>query len=300
MRLEWIRCFDEVARSGSITKAAQKLYITQPAVTKIIHSLETEFHETFFIRSTTGVQLTEQGQIFARFAKQVLKDYAQYLSEKSAYQALPSAYKGSISLAIAPLLLQTYYQAILEHIHKRFPQVNIHFIEANVDTTIKLIEQNPHTLGIILFTHTIFNNSSANLCMQELGTSHLVICTAKSSSYAAWQAILPDTIPPENLISIGFYPTHFSQLSPDSYNTYTSNLAIIRQQLLTAEDACVLIPQIIAAKHFAQSDIVQLTPHEPLFSSIGFIYSELALEQQFYSDVFLQILAHEIKKAIFT
>lgn len=48
MRLEWIRCFNEVAKSGSITRAAQNLYITQPAVTKIIHALEAEVEETLF------------------------------------------------------------------------------------------------------------------------------------------------------------------------------------------------------------------------------------------------------------
>ena len=52
MRLEWLRCFYEVAQMGSITQAAeQKLFITLPAATKIIRSLEQEIGETLIIDS---------------------------------------------------------------------------------------------------------------------------------------------------------------------------------------------------------------------------------------------------------
>ena len=81
MKLEWIRCFHEVALTGSISKAAQNLFITQPAATKMIHSLEAELGETLLIRTSSGVTFTEQGVIFLKFCQQVLNSYENYLSE---------------------------------------------------------------------------------------------------------------------------------------------------------------------------------------------------------------------------
>ena len=83
MKLEWIRCFHEVALTGSISKAAQNLFITQPAATKMIHSLEAELGETLLIRTSSGVTFTEQGVIFLKFCQQVLNSYENYLSENS-------------------------------------------------------------------------------------------------------------------------------------------------------------------------------------------------------------------------
>lgn len=42
MKLEWMRCFVEIAEKGSINKAAEELYLSQPAVTKMIQALEKE------------------------------------------------------------------------------------------------------------------------------------------------------------------------------------------------------------------------------------------------------------------
>ena len=106
MKLEWIRCFHEVAQSGSISRAAQNLFITQPAVTKMIHSLESELDETLLIRTSSGVQLTEQGALFLTFCQQVLKAYDAYLSKENFYKET-SEYNGMLELAVSSLLLQT-------------------------------------------------------------------------------------------------------------------------------------------------------------------------------------------------
>ena len=57
---------------GSVTKAADFLYISQPAVTKSIQKLETELGITLFNRSPKGVTLTENGKIFYNFIKNKL------------------------------------------------------------------------------------------------------------------------------------------------------------------------------------------------------------------------------------
>ena len=59
---------------GSISKAANVLFISQPAITKSIKKLENELEITLFNRSPKGVSLTENGKIFYEFIKNGIKN----------------------------------------------------------------------------------------------------------------------------------------------------------------------------------------------------------------------------------
>lgn len=66
-----IKCFILFLFIGSISKAADFLYISQPAVTKSIKKLESELGITLFNRTPKGVSLTENGKIFMSLLKMV-------------------------------------------------------------------------------------------------------------------------------------------------------------------------------------------------------------------------------------
>jgi len=61
-------CFLEVARQGSLARAADKLAISQPALSKTLKELETLLAATLFLRSKSGTVLTEAGVAFLRYA----------------------------------------------------------------------------------------------------------------------------------------------------------------------------------------------------------------------------------------
>ena len=188
MKLEWIRCFHEVALTGSISKAAQNLFITQPAATKIIHSLEAELGETLLIRTSSGVTFTEQGVIFLKFCQQVLNSYENYLFEKNFYNET-SAYNGVLELAVSPLLLQTYYDEIMQRLAHCFPKLKIRFTEAGVDNYKKMLSDNNSICGLIMTSDEISLQQSANdhnlFVTQELLTSPIVLCASRHSKYAS-------------------------------------------------------------------------------------------------------------------
>lgn len=64
MNIEFIEGFLETVHQKSIAKASQKLQISHPALSKQIRSIEAYFGVTLFIRSSTGVELTEAGKTF--------------------------------------------------------------------------------------------------------------------------------------------------------------------------------------------------------------------------------------------
>ena len=72
MELFQLRSFLEVAELGNVTRAAESLYLTQPAVTQQILSLERELGVALFDRTGRGVRLTEAGQVLLEHARRSL------------------------------------------------------------------------------------------------------------------------------------------------------------------------------------------------------------------------------------
>jgi DNA-binding transcriptional LysR family regulator len=73
MTLDQINYFVEITRSGSFNKAAKKLMVTQPNISLMMKSLETELNYKLFIRNTRGIELTRQGAEFLYYAENILK-----------------------------------------------------------------------------------------------------------------------------------------------------------------------------------------------------------------------------------
>lgn len=84
MRFEQLQCLREIARTGSITAAAEQLYISQQAVSKSIKQLEEEVGAPLIIRTKTGVVLTELGAEANIMAEHILnaKDYFMHGMQK--------------------------------------------------------------------------------------------------------------------------------------------------------------------------------------------------------------------------
>ena len=73
MTLQQLKYIVTVAETGTITEAANQLYISQPSLTNAIHELEKEMHITIFHRSNKGICLSKEGEDFLGYARQVLE-----------------------------------------------------------------------------------------------------------------------------------------------------------------------------------------------------------------------------------
>ena len=73
MTLQQLRYIIEIAQSGSISLAAQRLFITQPSLSKSVADLEKEMGITIFYRGSRGVMLSPDGVKFLAYARQVVE-----------------------------------------------------------------------------------------------------------------------------------------------------------------------------------------------------------------------------------
>ena len=98
-----LKVFDTVARRLSFTKAADELYITQPAVTKHIKHLENHFKQSLFERKGNTVSLTTAGQLLLKHTESL-----QVISRRLEYEInlLNESHKGSLKLGASTTVFQ--------------------------------------------------------------------------------------------------------------------------------------------------------------------------------------------------
>ena len=119
---------NEVFKEQSFTRAAQKLYVSQPSLSLTIKKLEDEVGIQIFDRSTSPIQLTEAGKVYMNGIRQILaieSDLKNYLED---YHELRT---GSLTLG-APHMFSSYLlPTLIAQFLKQYPQITIHMVEAD-------------------------------------------------------------------------------------------------------------------------------------------------------------------------
>ena len=108
IKVRHVQCFVEIVRRKSLKEAADHLSLTQPAISKTLKELEGIVGSTLLRRSRAGVELTEEGAIFFRFAEASLSALQQALDgvERLAGRVLTIGALPSVSGRLIPRLLQ--------------------------------------------------------------------------------------------------------------------------------------------------------------------------------------------------
>ena len=120
--LNLYKVFYTVATVGNITKAAEELYISQPAVTKAIHQLENSLGGTLFIRTKKGVSLTEEGKVLLEYVKNILTE-ARNAANK--FNSLIQLEEGKIHIGASATVSKHFLMPYLEKFHKLYPNIDI-------------------------------------------------------------------------------------------------------------------------------------------------------------------------------
>ena len=137
----------EVARLGSLNKAAETLMIAQPNISRSIKELEADLGITIFQRSAKGMVLTPDGDEFIEYARDILHRIDNI--EQSYRDGSHKKRKFSISVPRA-----CYVSAALVEFSKNIGDapVEIYYKETNSKKTIKMLLENEYRLGIIRYS----------------------------------------------------------------------------------------------------------------------------------------------------
>jgi DNA-binding transcriptional LysR family regulator len=126
MELRQLNYFITISDLKSFTRAAKKLFISQPALTNQMNSLESELGMRLFERTSRSVSLTSAGQTFYLHAQQVIDEVNHTLFE---VQKMKEAWQRTLICSVHPLLMDEDFLQFHRGLKTLFPDMTIHFSE---------------------------------------------------------------------------------------------------------------------------------------------------------------------------
>jgi len=122
MNIDQLKAFHKVARTGSFTKAADELFLTQPAVSQQIKSLEASFGVLLFDRSNKKVRLSNEGEILLAYTNKLFNLFEEIEILFDQFEGLR---KGKITLGSTAVLGTYFLPRIIGRYSKQYPGIDI-------------------------------------------------------------------------------------------------------------------------------------------------------------------------------
>ena len=160
----------EIARTNSLNKAAETLYVGQSALSRAIKELETSLGVTLFERSSKGMTLTHDGEIFVYYAKSVLAQVDNIESMFS--EGKTDKQRFSASVPRASYVADAF--AKFTRLLGKNRDAEIYYRETNSMTAVKNVLSDSSKLGIIRYAQS-FDKYYKGM-MEEKGLAYELIC----------------------------------------------------------------------------------------------------------------------------
>lgn len=186
MNLKQLEAFVQVSESGSFSRAAKELYLTQPTISAHIASLEKELSVRLFVRNTKEVGLSEDGKDLYKYARQIV-DLEKKIEER--FCAKDAGEKGCITIAASTIPAQYLLPKVLIRFNERYPDEQIKIIETDSSKVVTRIIDHMADVG---FTGTVLEKKHCKYI--PFYKDELVIITPNTEKYRKLKQESPDDI----------------------------------------------------------------------------------------------------------
>ena len=163
----------EVYKEKSFTKAAQNLFISQPALSATVKKLEDELNVQLFDRSTSPLTVTPEGEAYIKAIEEIMsikKNYENYIMDTSNLNV------GSISISGANFISSFVIPKIIVPFSKKHPMINIELLESNSKTLAQeLINESTDLL-------IDYNHDEKSVVSYPLFDETILLCVPKHFS----------------------------------------------------------------------------------------------------------------------
>lgn len=138
MELRVLRYLLETAREGNMSRAAQKLHITQPTMSKQLRDLEQELNAKLYSRTNYRIELTDAGRLLQKRAEDILDLVDKTLEEFQDFAALTKGtiYIGSAESESFSLIAQT-----IKDIQQSNPHIQLHLFSGNIQDVLEKLNK---------------------------------------------------------------------------------------------------------------------------------------------------------------
>ena len=168
MELRQLEYFQMSSRLKNITRAAERLRVSQPNITVAIKKLEAELGIQLFDRSQKQLSLTPEGAVFLNRIELALRNIQDAVLEVNDYKQLQ---KGTIKIGIPSMIGAYLFPKIFSSFQRRYPHLDIYLYEEGSMAIREHLERDELDFGIV-----IISDASPNLQLLKMSTNQIVAC----------------------------------------------------------------------------------------------------------------------------
>ena len=192
VELRQLEYFQMAARLRNLTKAAERLNVSQPNVTVAIKKLESELGIQLFDRSQKQLSLTPEGNVFLARVDTALRTVQDAIIEIDDYKKLQ---RGAIRIGIPPMIGSNLFPRIFYNFRRRYPHLSIYMHEEGSAAIRERIESADLDFGLVITT-----DPSSTLKVAPMSRCQVVAGVPKDHILAAKKSITLQDLASSDLI----------------------------------------------------------------------------------------------------
>lgn len=177
MELRQLEYFQMASRLKNITRAAERLRVSQPNITVAIKKLESELGIQLFDRSQKQLALTPEGAVFLNRIEMALRNIEDAVLEVNDYKQLQ---KGTIKIGIPAMIGAYLFPKIFSSFQKEHSHLDIYLYEEGSITIREQLERDELDFGIVILT-----DASPNLQLLPMSTNQIMACVPPAHPLAS-------------------------------------------------------------------------------------------------------------------
>ncbi len=147
MEIRVLRYFIEIAREGNMSRAAERLHVSQPTLSKQMKELEQELGKKLFRRGSASVSLTDEGMLLRKRAEDILAMVDKTTEE---FQALNLITGGDVHIGCAESHQIKYLAQTIKEFKKSYPLFRYHLTSGNTEQVVERLDRGLIDFAVIV------------------------------------------------------------------------------------------------------------------------------------------------------
>jgi LysR family transcriptional regulator, benzoate and cis,cis-muconate-responsive activator of ben and cat genes len=266
MELRHLRYFTAVAEEENVSRAALKLHVSQPGLSRQIHDLEAEIGFQLFERSAKSLRLTGAGKVFLGEARAVLQ-HADDAVKKA--RAAAGGTSSEINVGYAPSLTVQILPQALRVFQEKFPKVRVALHDLSTEEMLAQLGEKKLQVALTVRPP---GKSLRGLQFEELARYEMCVAVAPKHPLAKLKSISLEQISREPLIAYSRkdYPEYHEMLEklfapvgrrPDIAGEHDGVTSIVAA--VEAGRGFALVPSCVACMAGPRLKLLPLRPAQP-------------------------------------
>lgn len=227
INFELYKVFYEVAIAKSISKGAQNLMISQPAVTQSIQTLESELGGKLFIRTPKGVILTNEGEELFNYIKDGM---TYFINGTNKFMSLKSLDSGVLNIGSTTTISENYLMPYLKKFHELYPNININITNNLTDNLLKDLRNGNLDVVVIAIPQYDIKDLNINY-LTDLHDIFVGSSNYKNNKYNSIKELLKENILLQKKPSVT--RTNFDNYLKEKQLACNSKMEVVSHNLLT-------------------------------------------------------------------